>query len=839
MKRFIPYFITSFLISCCLSFTSLASVNKSVTDTLKKTENEYAKITGSGSITQKGLFLIHKNKNDLYFEIPFHLLNRDFLVVNKIQKAPKALNDAGVNKGINYENKMVRFELNKDEKKLMIRGAEPLPEYPEGDAIGLSVRENFISPLIEHLPVEAYNKDSSAVVVKVNNIYDGTETSINNVFNQINIGTSAIKDLSIIRATKAFDDKIVVTSELTTKVTEGSKSIYISVEVSSSLLILPEKPMAGRFESNKVGYFTTPRTFFSDKQQQIEKQQLITRWRLEPRPEDVQAYLKGELVEPAKPILFYMDATTPPQWRKYIKEGVENWQVAFERAGFKKAIRALELPDSLRSDTDGINYSLISYVASPKVNAMGPSIYDPRSGEIINADVIWWHNVMSMLQKWIVVQTGAANPKARELPLPEEMMGEAIRFVACHEVGHSLGLRHNMMGSWAIPTDSLRSKSYTDRMRTNSSSIMDYARYNYVAQPGDGVTHFAPGIGPYDLFAIEYGYRWTGNETPEKDTGMLVDLLNRHQGRMYKYSEAQDSRDVIDPRAQSEDLGDDPIQSSGLGIANLKRIVPHIIEWTTTGEQEQSYEEAGRLYSAVINQWNNYLYHVMANIGGIYMENATVGDGQKRFTFVEKDKQAASIDFLLEEVLSQQDWLFGTALNNYVYPMQNSPDGYVENSPSLVLKNTQSYIFWDILENKRLSRMLENESVNGQRAFSAVELLDKMHKHIFGLTEKKHIPTPMERSLQKGFVDALILSVSKENTTKETRKLDDNQSVAKAPNFNGSYADRTSDAISVKRGELLRIKSLLESARKQTNHVATLYHYDDIVLRIKVALDIH
>ncbi len=865
------------LLSQPVFFSHAYSDNRGITNIFKKKKKEskdseskkdstetklkaYKEIVGAGTQTQDGMFRVHKKKNDYYFEIPSHLLNRDLLVINKMQKVPQALNDAGVNKGINYENQLIRFERNNDENKLMVRAITPVPLYPEGDAIGQSVRDNFISPLIDGFKIEAFNADSSAVLIKINDIYNGTETSINNVFNSINLGTSAIKNLSRIVSAKAFQNNVAVLSELTTKVTEGASTIYVSVEVSSSIVLLPEKPMVARYENNKVGYFTTPQTFFSDKQQQMEERKLITRWRMEPKEEDVQAYLSGTLVEPQKPILFYIDSSTPPQWRKYIKEGVENWQVAFERAGFKNAIIATELPDSIQADADDVNYSVITYVASPKANAMGPSICDPRSGEIIEADIIWWHNVMSMLQKWITVQTGTVNPAARTLPLPEDLMGEAIRFVACHEVGHSLGLRHNMMGSAAFPTDSLRSKTFTDKMNSTSSSIMDYARFNYVAQPEDGVTQLCPNIGPYDLFAIEYGYRWTNNTEPEKDADFLYNLMQKHTGTLYKYSEAQDSRGAVDPRAQNEDLGDDPVKSSQLGIANLKRIMPFLVEWTKTGKKGQSYVEAGRLYYAVINQWNNYLYHVLANIGGIYMENIEVDDGQKKYTFVEKNRQAASLDFLLEEVLGDPSWLFGTEINQYVFPTQNTPIGYVENAPSLIRKNAQSYIFWDLLENKRLIRMLENERTNGKSSYTVVELLDRIHKHSFGITERGSLPDVTQRELQKGLVDALILSVSKESTNKETKKLMDehyifghetpgcschdhdlhvsgSHAISNPPNFYGSYSDRVSDAISVKRGELLRIKELLEK-RKQTADLAVQYHYKDMILRINAALDI-
>lgn len=827
-----------------------------------KPQNEYEKIVGSGSTARCGMFNVYQKKSDYYFEIPVRLLGRDMLVVNKLQRVPSELNEAGVNRGTNYENQMIRMELDKTSGKLLVRQSRPLPLAPAEDAISRSVKDNYISPLIAGFKIEAYNNDSTAVVIKVNDVYDGTETSINNVFTNINLGTSAIKNLSRILSIKSFENNVVATSELTTKVTEGTTTIYVTVEVSSSILLLPEQPMTGRLDNLRVGYFTNPLTHYSDGQQRVSKKQFITRWRLEPKPEDREAYLRGELVEPAKPIVFYIENSTPYRWRKYIKQGIEDWQVAFERAGFKNAIIAKEITPDMEVDMDDVNYSVLTYAASTKANAMGPSILDPRSGEILEADIMWWHNVLTMLQEWITVQTGVVRPEARGVSLPDELMGDAMRFVACHEVGHSLGLRHNMMGSWAFPTDSLRSKAFTDKMNSTSSSIMDYARFNYVAQPGDGVKALSPHIGPYDMFAIEYGYRWYGKETPEAEKELLQDFLAKHTDRLYKYSEAQDPRDAVDPRAQNEDLGDDPVRSSNLGIANLKRIVPEIIRWTTTGEKGQTYEEASRLYYAVINQWNNYLYHVMANIGGIYIENTTVGDGQKTYTFVEKEKQQEALKFLLNEVLCYPKWLFDTEVAQYTYLLKNTPLGVVENAPTQVLKNAQAYIFWDLLSNNRLMRMLENESVNGKKAFTAVDLMDGLHKHIFAVTERGGLPDVMTRNLQKGFVDALITAAAENEGVKVNKKLtdshflfDNRQSLCshdaclhrgdqadrmgarRELNFYGSQINRISDAISVKRGELLRIKDLLQS-RLGTSDVATKYHYKDLILRINTALGI-
>lgn len=826
----------------------------------EKSKSDYEKLM-EGSKVNKGMFNVLQKKNEYYFEIPTSLLGRDLLIVNKLQRVPSELNEAGVNRGVNYENQMIRMEWDKSAGKLMFRQQRPLPLTPKEDAIYRSVRDNFISPLIAAFKIEAINSDSTTLVIKINDIYDGTETSINNVFTNINLGTSAIKNLSRILSVKAFPNNVIATSELTTKVTEGTTTVHVTVEASSSILLLPEKPMMGRFDNQKVGYFTNPLLSFSDDQQRSDKARFITRWRMEPKPEERDKYLKGELVEPAKPIVFYIDNSTPYQWRPYIKKGIEDWQSAFEKAGFKNAIIAKEITDTMHIDMDDVNYSVLTYAASEKKNAMGPSLLDPRSGEILEADIMWWHNVLSMVREWITVQTGTIDPLARSAQLPDALMGDAVRFVACHEVGHSLGLRHNMMGSWAFPTDSLRSESFTSRMNSTSSSIMDYARFNYIAQPGDGVKVLSPHIGPYDKFAIEYGYRWYGKNSPEEEKDDLFEFLSRHTDRLYKYSEAQDIRDAVDPRAQNEDLGDDPVRSSLLGIANLKRIVPQILEWSTTGEKGQTYEEASRLYYAVINQWNNYLYHVLANIGGIYIENTTVGDGVKTYTFVEKEKQQGALNFLLNEVLTHPKWLFDAEVGTYTYLLRNTPVGVQENAPTQVLKNAQAYILWDLLRNNRLMRMIENESKNGKKAFTVVELMDEIHKHIFGITERGGRPNVLERSLQKNFLDALLTAAAEPEAVKINKKLaeehflidhsngfcschaaeqrslhnPDRMGAPRTLNFYGTQLNRISDAISVKRGELLRIKKLLQN-RIATSDTATRYHYEDMILRINTAL---
>ena len=808
---------------------------------IQENTSDYKKLTGRDSVEMQGVMNVIQKGDSVLLELPVRLLGRDFLVHNKLQQVPQELNDASANKGVNYENQMVRFEWDRQRKNIIIRQHRVTPDVTPGAQIARSVTDNYIDPVLTTIQVAAVPSDSSTVLFNVSDLFNGRKNILNDVFNELNIGTNARRELSRIISVKAFERSVVALSELTAVVTEGHAKVNISVVVKTNILLLPDEPMRRRQEDWRVGYFSTSSLQYSDEQQKVKDINYISRWRLEPK--DTAAYLRGELTEPVKPITFYLDHATPKHLRPYIIQGITDWNRAFEKAGFKNAVRALVPDDSLDIESDDLRYSVLTYAASEKSNAMGPSTVDPRTGEILEADIIWWHNVQALISEWLMVQTAPVNPQARTLQMPIELMGDAVRFVATHEVGHSLGLRHNMIASAAYPTDSLRSPSFTERIGGTSASIMDYARFNYVTQPGDGVKVLSPHIGPYDLMAIEWGYRWYPAGTNEREE--LSKLLARYQGKEYRYSEAQSMREAVDPRALSEDLGDDAVKSARLGINNLKIVVKHLVDWTRNGDAEQNYDEAAQLYKAVISQWQLLLYHVLANVGGIYLERPMITgtadnyDIQPGYIYVEKERQRQAVQFLLDEVLCFPQWLFGDQQAKQLFLLRKTPMGTFEQEPSTLLKNAQNYILWDLLLNDRLVRMYQNEWVNGDKAFSAVDMMQMIHQHIFRKTISGQKLNVMERSLQKSLVDALVTAASELEAFKSSKKLTDASALAdsrsRTIDMTNHQISRTSDALSVKRAEMMRILQLLKS-RRTTGDLSTQMHYDDVILRIQTAL---
>ena len=829
-----------------------------------KTENEAKKdSTAKGNttayndfikdaVTKDGLFKIHTIKEKIYFEIPNEVLGKDLLIVNKISSVPAQINNAGINKGMNYENKLIRFYKDEKNNKVWAKTFDPQISVNKKDNIARSVRDNYVESIIEGFEIKTYGKDS-AVVVQVNNVFNGTSKSFNNLFDNIGMGGSVRTKDSYIEEVKSFPQNVVIKSQLTTQVSEGkttAEKADLTVGTTTNIVLLPE-PMVGRFSDDRVGYFTTPKIYFSDKQQRVDNKELITRWRLEPKEQEVGKYLSGQLVEPQKPIVYYIDPATPKQWQQAIIDGVHDWNKAFEKAGFKNVISArLPDPEDKEFDVDDVRYSVITYAASSMANAMGPSVVDPRTGEILESDIIWWHNVMTLLQSWMRVQTGIIDPEARGNVFPDAKMANAIRFVSSHEVGHTFGLKHNMGSSFAYSVEDLRKPDFTEKMGGTAPSIMDYARFNYVAQEGDGVKQITPKIGVYDEFAINFGYRWTGKSSPEEELSITKSWIDKHDGDP-KYFYGEQQSETIDPRSQSEDLGNNAMKAGEYGIINLKKTIPNIIEWST--KDGETYEEAKAFYNQVINQWYVYNTHTLANIGGFYLTPLVKGSKMKSYIPVPYQTQKEALNFLKKNILTLPKWLFINPLKDVLKPTKNTPAGAVEQSPYNIFRERQAAILYNLLHDERLLRILEAEFLQtegNEKIMTVAELFDDLRKFIFDKSLKNRSLTIAERMTQKNYVDALIIDVGRiyEKTEKGIfgkmpmicdyahHNLEDKHSIDEqnlTMYFSGMK--RLSEVGSAKRAELIKVKKIILVA-KNTGDEATRNHYEDMLIRLNKAL---
>lgn len=836
-------------------FSQSDTSNKKTKDELKdkteETTDTYTKLIEKSRYSS-GMFSVIQDKTDVYFEIPDSLFQREFLIVNKLSQVPKEINEAGANKGMNYENKLISFQKDSLANKVWVKTQSPRIFSPKEDAITESVRNNFAESILEFFDIAFYNEDSTAVVVKVNKVFDGKQKSFNDVLSGLGIPTSIKTDLSFIESVKSFPENIVVKSQLTTSVNEGGGDMPITFGVTSNIVLLSETPMRPRIADKRVGYFTEKSWHFNDAQHAMEEQEIITKWNLEPREEDIELYLQGKLVVPKKPIVYYIDPATPPQWREHIKAGVEDWQKAFEKAGFKDAILAKDAPeDDDDFDIDDVRYSVITYVASPRANAMGPAVIDPRSGEIIESDIIWWHNVMTSLHSWMRIQTGPIDPKARANKFDDSHMGEAIRFVSSHEVGHTFGLKHNMGASYAYPVDSLRSKQFTDSMGGTSPSIMDYARYNYVAQPEDGVTSITPKIGVYDTYAIDWGYRWyPSQEIEEKE---LLKMLEAHQDDpRFFYGEQQDYLNIIDPRSQSEDLGDDAVLASEYGLKNLQRVIDNLLEWTA--EDGVDYYEAGKLYIGAIGQWHTYNKHVLSSLGGVYLDHVFHNNGKKAYEAVPYEKQERAMNYLKENAFKIPDWLFFNEILEKTYALKDSPIGPFEYSAYTLARQLQYGLIYELLMDERLLRLIEAELYHNytqeEAPYTIANLLDESFDAIFVDLKNPRKLSILERMTQKNYVDALIISTQKlfEKTNKKALQVDLNLNMPalcsiqelsdrQLRNINYSSMKRVSEVTSYKKASLLKIRKRIHSYKKSRD-AATQAHYVDLINRIDDVLNL-
>ena len=779
----------------------------------------YAQVITPKAKSSFGFLTVHKVDNNYFFEIPDSMLNRDILIVNRISKAPTSRQKSRVGyPGDILGSKVIRFE-NKDNKRILVREYSYRERSENKDGMFQSVRNSNTQPIVANFGIETIKKDSltrnyvinvSVFLQKENPLFsfDADSKEYIGLLNMVGEGT-------YIDTLKAFPKNIEISTTVTYQSKKGmsnvgfpetgSPRIPLTYELNSSMVLLPEVPMKARLFDPRVGYFTVGYTDFDSNPQGIEYKKLITRWRLEPKNEA--AYLRGELVEPKKPITIYIDPATPKKWVPYLIQGVNDWQVAFEKAGFKNAIYALEAPtDDPSWSLEDARHSAIVYKPSDIPNASGPHINDPRTGEILETHINWYHNVMSLLRDWYMIQAGTIDEAARKMQLDDELMGQLIRFVSSHEVGHTLGLRHNFGSSHTVPVEKLRDKAWVEA-NGHTPSIMDYARFNYVAQPEDGITRAGifPRIGIYDKWSIEWGYRWLPQfQTPEDEVAFSNQSIIEKQKTDVRYTFGTES-DPNDPRNQSEDLGDDSMLASLYGIKNLKRIVPQILTWSY--EPNKSYAGAGEIYSGVVSQFNRYLGHVTKNVAGIYSNSITVEQTDEiAREFVPANIQKRAIAFLNEQLFTTPEWLIDRQLMEKAKIL-----------PVNVICSLQSGVLARLINKNTLDKMSENEILNGKKAYTSAQMFNDLKKVIWSNLGQSDI---YKRNMQKAYVENLINLLDKKGNA-------DKNASGKRPAY--------SEAPAIAHGQLTELKRLATSAASMTSGTAK-GHYQNLITLIDNAL---
>jgi hypothetical protein len=766
-------------------------------DTKKKKGKTFSDVITDEAESDEGLFTVHKVGSKYYFEIPDEVLEKDILLVSRISGFVKNLSFGGA--GQKTGTQVVHFQ--KHDDKILLRTVSFDQIADEDDPVSLSVKRNNFKPIIQSFKIETMNEDSTGVVIDATSMFTTDVALISPVRSQAARRRFGIRSLdksrSMINHMKAFPQNVEVRHILTyngNQLPDNQSTQSLSLEMNQSFILLPEDPWKMRYYDSRVGYFGRTKTNYSWDEHKAESREIIDRWRLDPK--DPEAYFRGEIVEPKKPIVYYIDPGTPMKWRKYIKQGIEDWQPAFEAAGFKNAIIAKD-PPSPEEDPDwspeDVRYSVVRYITTDIQNAQGPHVSDPRTGEILESDILWYHNVMNLLRNWFFIQTAAVNEDAQKVKFDDELMGELIRFVAAHEVGHTLGFPHNMGSSVAYPVDSLRKPGFVQRMGV-APSIMDYARFNYVAQPEDKGAGLFPKVGPYDKWVTEWGYRLIqGADSPDEEKETLNKwIIAKADNPIYRYGQQQ--RGVVDPTAQTEDVGSDAVEASDLGIENLKRIKSKLTEWGT--EDGEDYSDLTELFANVAGQFRRYMGHVTNNIGGKYEYDKTADQEGPVYTFVPKMDQRKAVNFLNRQIFNTPIWM----VDQDIY-------GRTGLNPADVISGLQSYTLRVLFAGSRMQRMAEDEAINGANAYTMANLFNDTRSRIFAELQSGADVDQYRRTLHRLYIDQMgSIMTSGDNTT---------------------------DAKALARGTLSRLQDDLEKSAKRADGMNE-HHYKDLLARVEM-----
>ncbi len=780
----------------------------------------FSEVVTDDAVSDDGLFSVHLEDDGakLLFQIPDSLMGREMLVVSRLAKTTEGFEYGGAK----VNTQAVRWERQGD--FVLLRTVRYASVAADSLPIYRAVRDAQFEPIVARMPVVALGPDSTSVVVDMTDTFVTSDTPVfglpSGAREQFKV-RRLDKDRSFLARAQAFPRNVEIRSVLTydaSEPPENASTGTLSVEMSHSMVLLPDELMRPRRYDERVGYFSIDQTDFGLPAQRAESRRYVTRWKLV--PSDMEAYARGELVEPVEPIVYYIDPATPYEWRDALKQGVEDWNVAFEEAGFKNAIRAEDPPtDDPDWSPEDSRYSVIRYFPSETQNAYGPHVHDPRTGQILESDIGWYHNVMNLLRNWFFVQTAAVNPQARAPKFRQDVMGELVRFVSAHEVGHTLGLPHNWISSNAYSVDSLRSPTFTAEHGT-APSIMDYARFNYIAQPGDGVVQLMPRVGEYDKWAVKWGYTYFPDATSEEqERERLQAMTMATRGDLALRYGAQ-TFDPVDPRSQSEDLGDDAVYASQLGLANLKRIVPRLQEWTTV--EGEDYGDLDELYGQVVGQWARYLGHVGRQIGGVEIDPKMVGEDGVVYQPVDADRQREAVAFLIEEGFTTPDWLLDSELLGRIEPAGSTTR----------IQNLQEGALNRVLDPVRIARLAEAEWLAGD-AYPAAELMDDLQEGLFEEIRTGRSIDPARRSLQRAYVDRLGVMLNADDLGVPA------QFASRVYGYSPQSPDR-SEVRPLARGALLSLQSALSRAVSRyasDSERAERYHLLDLQARVEDILD--
>ncbi len=796
----------------------------------------FKEVITNKATTDRGLFSVHKVDDKYFFEIGDTIFGRELLVVNRISKAAAGMRNgffgyAGDQVGQN----VIRFEKGPN-NKIFLRNVS-FAEYSKDSTSPMftAVNKSNVQPIAASFDIKSLATDSTGYVIDVTDYVNSDNDVLffnNQLKSSMRIGSQQ-SDKSYINNIRSYPLNI----EISTVKTYGRSpapaggggqgggqrppSGNITVEMNSSIVLLPKTPMKPRYFDPRVGYFTVGYTDFDANPQGVEAVRLVKRWRLEPRDEDMEKYKRGELVEPKNPIIFYIDPTTPKAWVPYLIQGVNDWQVSFEKAGFKNAIMGKIAPTKEEDpewSLEDARYSAIVYKPSDVANASGPSISDPRSGEIMESHINWYHNVMELLHRWYFIQCAPNDPTARKMTFDNELMGQLIRFVSSHEVGHTLGLRHNYGSSSTVPVEKLRDKKWVEA-NGHTPSIMDYARFNYVAQPEDNISRegLFPRIGDYDNWAIEWGYKLfpqISDEEKEKEHLNKWVIERLKDNRLWFGTETNPD----DPRSQREQVGDDGMKGAMYGIKNLQRIVPNLEEWTKVPNKD--YTSLRNMYNQLTNQFSLYLSHVSKYVGGVMETPKMVEESGPVYETVAKAKQKEAVEFLNKNLFATPTWL----IDNNIY----SKTGI--NSISTI-GGLQDGVLNRLLATRNLSKLIDAEAVKGNSAYTITELFADLKKGIWSELPSRSKIDVYRRNLQKSYVSVL------DGLLNPPKSGGGSGIVIMVLGGSSTLSAEKSDVHSVVRAHLTSLRNEARTAAAATADPMSKYHLQDIVTRIDNALN--